>query len=325
MLAMDTAMGPVGLALGAITLAVGFATHGFGLFGGGAKQAIGPVDSLTQSIIQDKDALGQLTQAQVNNKLSSTGAYDAALKLGVSQSTVLAATMGNVKAQQEIKVAVDAARASYDKSTQAINTGNAAARNGHVAYGQATQAQKDAKAAADKLAGSTGLLIGQLDASKHAADNETVAVKGLAAWMKNVPKSIRTAITVDTSTAYQNIRSVVEYANNQTAVIHVTATNPITGGTMGGRQAFASGTDYVPRSGMYTVGEQGRETVFLPKGAQVANASSTRSANGAGGNVTVNVYGADLSNLDALGRKVVQAIAQVTRNGTPLVVAGRQV
>lgn len=42
----------------------------------------------------------------------------------------------------------------------------------------------------------------------------------------------------------------------------------------------ASGDDFIEKSGFYTVGEAGRETVFLPRGSAVATASETRNMRG---------------------------------------------
>jgi hypothetical protein len=208
---IGAALGPIGI-VGAIAGVVGaaaIATHGFGLFGGGARAQVKPVDDLTQAILSDKDAVGQLTQANLNQKLSASGAYDAGLKLGISQDIVLKATMGNVDAQKTIKAAVDNATAAYDKATQHVATFGSSSKAGSSAVKQATQAQIDAKSAADKLAGSTGLLTAQVNASKHAADNQVIAIRGtkvattatesavlnLSAALHQVPRDVRSQVS----------------------------------------------------------------------------------------------------------------------------------
>jgi hypothetical protein len=176
-------------------------------------------------------------------------------------------------------------------------------------------------------------MTGQVAASVIEADNQTAALgnaktvaQEYANYLKVMPKSVKTSISVDTSMAYEVIRQVIDYANGQTAVIHVTATNPITGATMGGRQAFASGTDYVSHSGSYLVGEQGPERVILPRGAAVQNASQTRAGSGGGGTtVVVNVNaGAVVANKWELGRTITAAIAEYTSGGGALVVSGKR-
>lgn len=57
---------------------------------------------------------------------------------------------------------------------------------------------------------------------------------------------------------------------------------------MTGSKGFAAGTDFVPATGEYWVGEKGPERVKLPRGAQVI---PNDKINSTGGGITINIYG----------------------------------
>jgi hypothetical protein len=208
---ISAALGPIGI-VGAIVGVVGaaaIATHGFGLFGGGAKAQVKPLDSLTASILNNKGALDAQSIAIENQQLQSSGAYDAGLKLGVSQDIVLKATMGNADAQKVLTDAIKKANDVYDKATQHVATFGSSSRAGSSAVKQATQAQKEAKDAADKLSSSYGYQTAQLRASQHAAANQIIATQGttrattatesavhnLTAALKLVPRDVKSQVS----------------------------------------------------------------------------------------------------------------------------------
>jgi hypothetical protein len=68
---------------------------------------------------------------------------------------------------------------------------------------------------------------------------------------------------------------------------------------------------------VYTVGEQGQETVYLPQGARVDNATRTRAAGGAGaGEMHLHLHVTQpLGTPDQIARAVVPAITNYARNG----------
>lgn len=70
---------------------------------------------------------------------------------------------------------------------------------------------------------------------------------------------------------------------------------------------FASGTNFVPETGMYTVGERGPEQVILPRGSRVTRASD--SAQGGGGQNTININ--VTSGMGADGREIADMIRRV--------------
>lgn len=317
MIAMDTAMGPIGLAIAGITLAVGLATHGFGLFGHTAKQQVKPVQELTDAITQDGNAFGKATAALENHTLASNGAYTAGKRLGLSQSTVLAATMGNAHAMSVVAAATQSASDAYKRATTATGANSGSLHAQQQALSQATQAQKDNASAASTLADLLPNMSAQLNASKGAATDSARAIAGLSAAERAVPPSVSTTVRVEgIQGALDAIHSVVETANNSSGVIHITTVNTQTGAISGGRQAFASGTDYAP-GGSTLVGEQGPEIVNLPQGSRVQSASRTRlGAGGGGGDLHVHVHVTQpLGTPDQIARVVVPALRTAYNRG----------
>jgi hypothetical protein len=243
MYAMEVATGPVGIAIGVAAAAIAIGTKGFGLFGGSAHAQIKPVQALTDAITADGDAVGKLTTAQLNNTLQSKGAYDAGIKLGLSQRTILQAALGNAAAQKEVRAATDAA-------TNAVKNATSADHIHRSGIGDVTKAQKDAKAAADLLNGSVNTLTGQLGASKHAADNVAAALRG-------IPKSITPRIAllnaqtveaqIDYLTRSRSIQVSLQSQNSNTKLAAQLANSPLHPATGGLLIGPGSGTsDSIP-------------------------------------------------------------------------------
>lgn len=97
--------------------------------------------------------------------------------------------------------------------------------------------------------------------------------------------------------------------------------NPSSLGFGAGMAGFASGTDYVQRSGVYDVGELGRERVFLPQGASVmSNHQMAQSMQSAPPTVNIIVYAQDAKSFtapqtrDQVARDYQSAIARSNRN-----------
>ncbi|MGX7681340.1 hypothetical protein ACSMXN_20830 [Jatrophihabitans sp. DSM 45814] len=260
-LASSIALGPVGIAVGAVGLGLAVATKGFGLFGGAAKNQVQPVQALTDAITADGDAVGKLTTAQLNQTLQSNGAYDAGLKLGVAQNVVLQAALGNADAQRQVAAAVDKARGAYANATTTSAVFGSSTRAGGVATKQATQAQLDAKNAADKLAGSTGALNGQLGASKHAADNVAAALRG-------IPVKVNTNVTVASKAAFDAVSALNSQLDSVTRdrVVNISIGN-LTAANNDSRLAALIGARAeggpVIKGQPYVVGEK-RAELFVP-------------------------------------------------------------
>jgi hypothetical protein len=288
--ASTIALGPIGIAIGGVVAIAAIATRGFGLFGRGANDQVKPVQALTDAILADGDALGKMTTAQVNNTLESKGAYDQGLKLGISQNVLLAATMGNIPAQKQLAAAVKAARDAYDANNKTVTQAGEKGRVYTHTVNTSTQAQKDAKAAADKLAGSQGVVAGQLAASAHAADNETKALKG-------IPKVVSSSITLDLRNKKQVEADLAFIARDRHSLLII---DQITGNNQGTKNqtGHAAGTPHAP-AGLAWVGEEGPELMNFRGGEQViphaqsmAMAASHATSGGVGGDQTlvINLY-----------------------------------
>jgi TP901 family phage tail tape measure protein len=333
MYAMDTAMGPVGLALAGLTGLIAIGTKGFGLFGSGAQHQVQAVQALTDAITQDGDAVGKLTAAQVNNTLQSKGAYDAGMKLGLSQEQVLAATMGNVDAQRAVAAAVTKAKNEYDNATKTVAVYGSSTKAGTTATRQATQAQKDANAAANSLAGSTGLVTAQLNASKHAADNVAIAAAGipggtdkakagfdrLRVAISKIPDHVGVNIDVNTAGAIAALQSFVNEASAAQAAAQIVGSvvyNTVQAPPNPHQAGHASG-GYLG-VGLSTVGEQGRETISWDghSAPRVHSASDTaRIDSGGGGNIYVTVNAGIGTDGAHAGRQIVSVLERWKGSG----------
>ena len=324
--AIEAATGPVGIAIGAIGLAIGIATKGFGLFGGSAHAQVKPIEDLTNAILEDGDAVGKLTEQQVNQKLSADGAYDAARKLGVSVQDVLQATLGNADAQGRVATAVAKARDAYKAATSTVGTYGSASRAGSFATKQATQAQIDQKKAADVLAGTTLALTGGLKASVQAAKDQATALASLSDAAKKPTKPmdaldkrlsqfdkrhVNVTIGVDISAAMANLfqlQSQINGVMNNAAAIKVGAN---TGGHL---NTHASGG--MLDAGWNLVGEQGPELIHSPGGrSRVYTNSDTKRAFGGGGNVYITVNAGMGTNGREIGRQIVGYVEQHLGSG----------
>lgn len=154
--------GPIGAAVGGLTGLLSGAVSAFHLFGSSAKAQIKPTEALTQAIYDDGDALGKLTRVQTFNMLQSKGLYDAALKLGIRQSTLTDAALGNAKAQGTVNAALQ---------SQGLIAGAAYASGKKL-----TQVQYDQSQAAGKLTSGLAFVGQTLAVNKKAAENETAAL-----------------------------------------------------------------------------------------------------------------------------------------------------
>ncbi len=139
-IAVDTAMGPIGL----VVAIVGALAGAIAISAAAADQATASMATYTDALAQDNGILGDNVRAQAAKALADNGAIDSAKKLGLSAATVTDATMGNVAAMKTVTAATKAASDGY-KATQ-----EAAGKYGAVVF-SATDKQIAAKKAADDL------------------------------------------------------------------------------------------------------------------------------------------------------------------------------
>ncbi|MCU1529768.1 MAG: hypothetical protein JWP75_3531 [Frondihabitans sp.] len=131
--ALDFATGPVGLVLaGAGALAavlVGTASA--------SSSAAGATDEYTEALQEDSGAIGDNVKAQAAKALADSGAFESAKSLGISQSTLTDAVLGNASAQKTV--------------TDAINTNGKTVIEQTNRFGTATGKITEYSSAADKV------------------------------------------------------------------------------------------------------------------------------------------------------------------------------
>ncbi len=154
--------GGLGAVVGGLAGGLTSAAKAFGLFGGSASKQIKPVQGLTQAIQEDNDALGKNTRAYVANQIESKGAYDQGITLGIKQSTLTDAALGNKGALTSVNSSIAAAKA------KAANLNLNVPAN-FTEYEQITKA-------VNGLTKTLPQLQSQLKASQQAAQNESAAM-----------------------------------------------------------------------------------------------------------------------------------------------------
>ena len=302
---MSAAFGPAGIAIGAVVGAVGIGAAAFKLFGDGAKKQVEPVQSLTDAIIQDGNAIKNLTTEPVNNMLVQDGAYAAANKLGIATTTVLQAALGNAQAQADVAAATKVAQDAYSSATSQVAVYGSSTRAGSDATKQASQAQLDAKNAADALNGAVGGTNAQLNASVQAANNSSSALAGLTANANSATNA--------TSRLQSQLGATSAAARNLGNLGGIGAGRDATGGILPSREATGGTSPYT------WVGEYGPELMdgnnrVYPHGQSMQMARTM----GGGGTVNHYYYTVQVSGLGTaadLGRTVAAALSTHLNSG----------
>lgn len=124
-----------GLAVGALALGAAF-LHSRER----QQEAKQTMDDYTAAVTADGGAVGLQTQKLAVQKLAASGVYDTFQKLGISQSTVTAAALGNVSAQQKLKAAnegttyaVTTAEGKYGKMVTSLSGVSSANAKAYIA------------------------------------------------------------------------------------------------------------------------------------------------------------------------------------------------
>lgn len=179
--------GPWGIALAIGTVALGEWAN---------KQAEAKqrVDSLTESVKADGNAIGENTKKMVAQQLAQEGVLAATRQLGLSQSDVLEATLGNVDAQGRLNAALEKAKSglgqgsqsltdlmglgSADSTVSAIQRVENAVGSSSSEMKQAVTNAKDEAAALQGVAGASGQAAsGMSGVAQEAIDTKTEAKK----------------------------------------------------------------------------------------------------------------------------------------------------
>lgn len=172
--------------------------------------------------------------------------------------------------------------------------------------------------AGSNIGGKFGEAGGKIDGAKGSADNlagALVGVAGEAAGAEGKIGAISTAISLIPRTV-DIFFNVVENVTRSISEV------------FSGKKGEASGSDFIEESGFYTVGEAGRETVFLPRGAAVATASETRNMRGmlkSGRGASTG--GVEISgDLDDSFEKIANSLVKITKTltGASIAAVGQQ-
>lgn len=232
----------------------------------------------TAAMQMESDAAGILTakldilngknlsvaQAQTASASATNQLVDSLKQNGRAIDGTTAATISN---QQAVQGKIQADQAAAEAIGKATGSSKSAAR-AYLASRDSLLAQLQAQhlltpalqAYIDRLYDLKDLKVPptKVDLDKAAADAKLAAYRRA---IGQLPKNISTSMVVlGADHAKQVIRSVVDYANSQSAVIHVTTINTSTGAVSGGRQVANAAGGGVP-DGWSTVGEQGWEAV----------------------------------------------------------------
>lgn len=174
-LTMGSMLGPVG----AIIVGVGLLASTFLGSNNATIQAKAVMDSYTAAVQADNDAIGKNVELTAAKNLQDAGAFVAGQKLGLSSSTVLQATLGNVDAQKQVAAATGNAESAYkaltDKQT-AYSRGLAGTNTTQEASAKA--ADKLTGAIKAQSAGIAGAISGQQTiATATAATTDTISAQ----------------------------------------------------------------------------------------------------------------------------------------------------
>lgn len=161
---IDIALGPVGWAIGAITLAVGLGAAAWGIFSGSQKKAAQPIADLTSLLVQQNGVFDANTRATVISAEQAKNLFTNTDKLGFSQSSLTDGLNGNTDAYNANVGALQAAIAAGTTYTK-INEGVHGADVVTV-----TTLNDKAKAATSALNAYKGLSASEGVNTKQAAD-----------------------------------------------------------------------------------------------------------------------------------------------------------
>jgi len=221
---------------------------------------------------------------------TATGTTAADKKLATAQAAVDAGTA----TAAQTKLVTDAAKATTSAGVTSATTVASAQKTasdaiiaGYQAQINAINAKTAAEAKATQQLQAQNQLV-QDQANLKTAQNEKnvqyINAAGQWAWEANqsAVQTAQAAVTADkTSQSQTNTANATQNALDS---LNAKITAQQNKATLGG---YASGTDYVPQTGSYIVGEKGQEEVVLPQGAQVipndqlgsTDASSSASSN----------------------------------------------
>jgi hypothetical protein len=169
--ALTAGLGPLGFAAAGVTAVLGVGLVIWQRHQAAVQAAKQAIQGYTQALQEDNGVIGSNTRALAAKNLQDQGAFDLAKKIGVSQSTLTDAALGNADAQRVVAGAVSAANKAYADSITST---------GQYAY-STDKAAQSASEAGNKLNGILGKQQGALQGAANSQDNYKAAMDGSGA------------------------------------------------------------------------------------------------------------------------------------------------
>ncbi len=223
---------------------LGIAAAALDYYGQKAAQRKADVQSLTDAIQADGDAIGRSTISTVAKGLADQGAFKAAQKLGLSQSVVTQAALGNAQAMNEVHSATQKVKDAYAEAdasgsgvlapgeedlSKAMYTVNDAVNDQSSKFKAAQKDAQDLALAADatstvnqKVAAATGIstsAIYQQSLAEQDATDSATALKNILDGLNNTnltvaqnQVSFRQSLLTIKSTIDDNTKSATAHA-----------------------------------------------------------------------------------------------------------------
>lgn len=215
--ASTLAMGPLGLAIGAVAVVGGVAAGALGLFGDKEKAAAAPITDLTTQLEQQSGAFNNNTLAIIANQAQTKGLFTETDKLGISQAQLTQGLNSNSTAYQQ----------NITQLKQIITAGTTyVAVGGRFSNGaMAPVLDKDAQAAQKALTTYQGL-AGSVQASIKAESDSAAATA-----TTNAQQLAAATALGETSSAYAAAQDAAEKQtqSTQTATQAMQAENDAAG------------------------------------------------------------------------------------------------
>lgn len=167
------------------------------------QQATVALTDYTQAVKDDSDAIGANVRATAAKALQDAGAFDAATKLGISQSVLTNATLGNAGAQAKVTAQVALAQSKIDDAANATS--------GYVS------ATTDSTNASDGFVGAIKTVNDAVDSNNQQIQKAVAGAKNMAAAMADASNSAGYQLGAEQALAVQHGISATAYQNAVTA------------------------------------------------------------------------------------------------------------
>lgn len=262
----------------------------------GAAQATANLESFTTGFIEQMNQLKGSNETAFNDMVATISE-----STGIAQSDLLDAN-GNIRS--DLVLTADQAGKIGEALKNGVSTGMEGIR------GKLSEIMASAPAEFSKL----------IPAATTAGNQSGDSIK--QGILKGVDSGITEGQSKFGSAQFKNDKAEVKVGTVDTSTwdsypLKTREVKVVVNEVAGTKVGKASGDDFIKESGFYTVGEAGRETVFLPRGSAVATASETRnmrgmlrSGRGSSGGIEVN------DDLNDSFKKIANSLVKVTKTLT---------